>query len=391
MASVLTYRQMHHLPILYEQATSNSTLHLAVRALAFADIKRHNSETREYELKGLHSYGAAITSLRNVVQDPANFKDDQVLAALLLIDTFETLHLARDEPLGLHDKALKYVLEVRGTDSLLSTRRFCLWRIALFRLQARQLLLGEDGGEDGGALQQTLLDSLNQERPDLRVMYHVSQIIHLCTRSNHLLKTSGQEPSATTVVQTTSLLQESAEFVSSIETWTSTIDDSLKPITVMSDVTARLCQLNMSNEDPMDTFECPHMLEHHDVTLAFLWSFYAAAQIILRDHVIQMLRLAASFSQENAQQYLDRTHGEELAIDGLSSSIVRTFPKFMGFDIPKSTGVYPRMAPSQASSLGRFLGVFAMVVVRKTEKTSKQHKQIAEKVLAWMHTHYQIA
>lgn len=300
------------------------------------------------------------------------------------------MYLARSEPLGLHNKALKYLLEARGNDPLHNFRLFCLWRVSIFRLQARQLLLGEDGGEGGGAFQQTLLDSLNQERPDLRVMYHVSQIIHLCSKIDQLRHNSWQEADVTALAQITNLLEEIRKLISSIESWTSTLDKDIKPTPVMSDLTSRFERMTTFNEDTVDTFQCPIMLKYHDITLAFLWSFYAAAQIILRDHTIQILRLAASLSQNNAQQYIDRTRGEELAIDGLSSSIIRSFPHFMGFEVDASTDIHPRERPSQASSLGRFLGVFAMFVVKKTEATSKAHKQHAEKVLGWLRTHYRI-
>ena len=278
------------------------------------------------------------------------------------------------------------MLEVRGVESLHSTRLFCLCRIAIYRLQARQLLLGEDSD----ALQQTLLDSLNRERPDLRVMYDVSQIIHLCSRSNYLINHSRQQHSEAAIAQVTELLHEVGKLTSSIEAWTSTLDDRLKPMPVMSDITTRFHRMTTSNDDnPLYAFQCPRMLKHHDITLAFLWSFYAAAQIILRERTIQILRLAASLSPEDAQQYLDRTLWEELAIDGLSSSIIRSFPDFMGFDVATSTGMHPREQPSQASSLGRFLGVFAMIVLKKTDATSKPHKQCAERVLAWLQAHYQ--
>lgn len=80
---------MHHLPMLYERATSNSLLAQSVRAVAFTDLRRMSNGNPEYEFRGLQSYGAAITRLRAVVQERKDFDDDQILAALLLIDAFE--------------------------------------------------------------------------------------------------------------------------------------------------------------------------------------------------------------------------------------------------------------------------------------------------------------
>ena len=289
--------------------------------------------------------------------------------------------------MGLHDKALKYLLEARGTEPLYSAQRFCLSRVAICRLQARQLLLGEDSTP----LQQTLIDCLNQNRPDLRVMYNVSQIIHFCTKLDRMLYSSAQSASPNAIAQAEDLLQEVRELISSIEAWTAALDDRVKPTPLMSDLTWQLGWMTPACYDhPMGSFQCPNMLEHHDITLAFLWSFFAAAQIILRERTTQILRLAASLSPQGAQYYLDRVPGEELVIDGLSSTIIRSVPKFMGFDVLTSTGIHPQEGHSQANSLGRFLGVFALVVVRRTGATPKKHKDCADMVLTWLHKRYNL-
>ena len=373
---------MHHLPLLYDKSDSNSVLRLSVLALAYG-------ESRDYGLKGLQNYGAAIARLQVVVKEPDSVDDDQLLAAILLIDAFETLHVSRNKPLGLHDKALQYVLQTRGIDQLYSTRRFCLFQAAMYRLYARQLLLGEDSG----MWQQTLLVSLNQERPELRVMHDVSQIIDLRTRADGLTRHPPQNVGAQVIMhQVSDLLQEGRSLISSIEEWTFTLDDRLKPKSIVSD------RLILLDQEPASIgqyamgihgFPCPRMLRHHDVTLAFLWSFYAAAQIILRAHIVQLLQLAASLSHNDAQQYIDRTQGERLAIDGLSASIIRSIPQLMGLDVDPSPHIPPRAGHLPASSLGHFLGVFAMIVVKQTEGTSEIHKQSAESMLAWIHKHYQ--
>lgn len=82
---------MHSLPLLHEMSAPNSVLHLSVLAVAFADLRFVESGSREYEFRGLRSYGSAITRLRVIVQEPNDFKDDQTLAAILLLDIFEVL------------------------------------------------------------------------------------------------------------------------------------------------------------------------------------------------------------------------------------------------------------------------------------------------------------
>lgn len=299
--------------------------------------------------------------------------------------------MGHKEPLGLHDAALKHLLQARGVEQLHSARRFGLCQIALYRLQARQLLLGEDIT----VWQQTLLDSLNLERPDLQIMYHVSRVIRLCHRSDQLIwHIREEEDSTREMPEILRLLQDIEELTTSIETWTSSLDYRIKPmrLTPELDLSLRLGRITTANEEPLiDAFDCPNLLLHHDIAIGDILSFYAAAQMILRDNTVQVLRHAASGSMDTAQQFLDRIPGEELAIDGLSSSIIRSFPALMGFDVSTSTGQKPRKGHSQAESLGRFLGVFAMLVVKKNEATSATHKHCAESVLSWMHSHYQIA
>lgn len=290
--------------------------------------------------------------------------------------------MGRNEPLGLHDKALNYVLEVRGMDQLYSHRSFCLARVAIFRLQARHLWLGEDSGE----LQQTILDSINQDRPDLRVIYHVSQMIHLCARSKRLVEETAETTVDDLSPHIAQLLQKVEDLIASIDTWTSSLDINLKPSPVVKDLMSHFDRMTTSDDEhPMETFECPGMLKHQDITFAFLWSFYAAAQIVLREHTIRVLNLAAKTSESISHTYRDRIEVEKLAIDGLSSSIIRSVPNFIGFTVISAKTWQPRREPSNASSLGRFLGVFPMLVVKRSEATSIDHKRCAEKVLSWTH------
>lgn len=46
-------------------------------------------------VKSRQNYGAALTSMREITNDGERLTDDETLAALLLIDSFESMHLAR--------------------------------------------------------------------------------------------------------------------------------------------------------------------------------------------------------------------------------------------------------------------------------------------------------
>jgi hypothetical protein len=82
---------MHDLPMLYLSAPPESILWLAVRAMAFADMRHSRSEDTPFTTKALRHYGAALSLLRTIAVDEQSLADDRVLAALLLVDNFEVL------------------------------------------------------------------------------------------------------------------------------------------------------------------------------------------------------------------------------------------------------------------------------------------------------------
>lgn len=81
---------LHVVPGLYHTAASDSVLHCAVRALAFADMpKESRDDVSSYRTKAQRSYGLALSRMRELASNEESIVDDHVLAALLLIDNFE--------------------------------------------------------------------------------------------------------------------------------------------------------------------------------------------------------------------------------------------------------------------------------------------------------------
>jgi hypothetical protein len=80
---------MHDLPVLFFDTEPHSVLWLAVRAVAFADIRNESSGTIPFHIKARQHYGAALNRMRTVITDQDNLDDDRVLSAMLLIDNFE--------------------------------------------------------------------------------------------------------------------------------------------------------------------------------------------------------------------------------------------------------------------------------------------------------------
>jgi len=80
---------LHDLPMLYLSAPRESVLWYAVRAVAFADMRGARVENIPFYIKARQQYGAALLHLREIAHSEQRLANDRVLAAILLIDSFE--------------------------------------------------------------------------------------------------------------------------------------------------------------------------------------------------------------------------------------------------------------------------------------------------------------
>ncbi len=80
---------MHDLPMLYLSAPPKSVLWQAVRAVAFSDMKQATAGEKSFSFMAQRHYGAALSLVRAAAHDEQELANDQVLAAILLIDNFE--------------------------------------------------------------------------------------------------------------------------------------------------------------------------------------------------------------------------------------------------------------------------------------------------------------
>lgn len=80
---------MSNMQDLYISAPPQSVLWLAVRAVAYADMRNELSTGTSFSVKARQFYGAALSRLREVAYQGQNLANDHMLAAILLIDNFE--------------------------------------------------------------------------------------------------------------------------------------------------------------------------------------------------------------------------------------------------------------------------------------------------------------
>jgi hypothetical protein len=82
---------MHDLPTLCLSEPPDSVLGLAVRAVAFADLRNESAGNVPFYIKAQQHYGAALNRMRMIVQNQQDLASDRILSAVLLIDNFEVL------------------------------------------------------------------------------------------------------------------------------------------------------------------------------------------------------------------------------------------------------------------------------------------------------------
>lgn len=386
-----------HLPVLYYQSNSDCILWNAVRAMAFADIKNDRStEGVPFHIKARNSYGVALSQIREAVQSEHKLSDDRTLAALLLIDSFEvsivlyipltkfgancvkSMYLARIEPLGPHIAAIKYILQLRGSEQLYDRSRFALFRAANCRLQSRQI----QRGEDPEPVQEELLRKLDAQRPEIHVALDIMDMSRLCAEARNFSDEpidNVEKTQAEVANQVSQLLQRIEELLNSTAAWTSTTTAIWKPKVVDSSSITKSLEASNLHDHPLAHFECPALFTYTHVWFAYIWNFHAASQIVLRECFVRLIIYLAQLRNDDINP--DRISREQGAIEKLSSTIIRSFPPLMGFT--DQDGKRNAAAP-QGLMAGRFLALFAMDVVAKSEYTPSEHQRIAVKVEEWI-------
>ncbi|KAK9365301.1 hypothetical protein V1509DRAFT_407381 [Lipomyces kononenkoae] len=370
---------MHDLPMLYLSAPPESILWLAVRAMAFADMRHHRSEDTPFTTKALRHYGAALSLLRTIAVDEQRLADDRVLTALLLVDNFESMYLGRTEPLGPHSDAVRHVLRARGDKQFFDRSGFSLWRVAHHRLQARQVMLREGPYPE----QIAWMSKLDINFIPLRISVDVQQMNTLAAAAKKL--TLGSEVarpiSSEKVEQARQLAQAIEDLISSIESWTATITDVWRPKTIDPHY---ISETDVSSKFSIPHFICPRLLSYHDIWLAYMWNFHAASQIVLRESLVDVINYNTSRQmQEPGLEDMERVQREQDAVNRLSSILIRSFPQLLGFTHKDTRGPY---LPAQGKMAGRYFSLFSMCVVQTARSTPPEHKQSASEVIEWINS-----
>ncbi|KXL43189.1 hypothetical protein M433DRAFT_162814 [Acidomyces richmondensis BFW] len=368
---------LHTLPQLYSQASPNSALSFAVRAIAAADKRHYHDGKISFHTKARLHYGEALARLRVKANDEQVMTEDCTLATLMLLDSFEEMYLARSEPLGPHSDAVSHILHLRGDAQFFDRSKYALWRMAYDRLQAKQILLREGPS----STQIEWFTKLDTSTPNFRICADKLRMNILCAEAKKLLERNQHPKMALTRAQ--QLIQDIQALLSSIDGWKIEMPTALKPqhasLDQMEPRMSQSCSISSF------LFTCSKALAYRDISIANIWNFYTAGQIVLRESLIEVLEYAAALQQEdNIAETRSKIEIEQIAIQALAGNIIESSPQLLGF-IPAKGGNYPLQ---QGIMAGRFLILFSMWVIQRAKHTSRAHKRISTEIVDWIkHTH----
>jgi hypothetical protein len=392
---------------------SLSVLWLAVRAVAYADMARSTSSgwapPDTFALKARRYYGAALARLRVMVTDPEFLRRDCTLAALLLIDNFEFVYLGRGDPIGPHSEALQHVLLARGDEQFFDKRHFRLWQVGAHRLIRKLMLTGQI--PDNGILE--WMGKLNTNLPDNRIWTDTLQMIALNAEIKAFIRSAAAAHGMTENLETLESQQRLAAAQSLMHRTESLLEDTDTAVTQLA---AEWKPLESSPENigpppdeveggmqrsPIPDFPCPIYLRYADIWVAHVWNLHTAAQIFLREtlvdllHHIVLLRAhipASSLSEDDMVSSAadeSRIESQAAAIERLSTAIVESYPPLLGWKY-RSQGIVP-WAPPQGKMAGRLFSLSSMWIVKMARMTPEAHKRIAGEVIEWINSHHVLA
>lgn len=246
---------------------------------------------------------------------------------------------------------------------------------------ARQVLKREEPGPE----QIAWLEKLDINNIPLRISSDVQRMSTLAGAAkklidDHALSEASQAESLTKARQIASDIQ---NLLTSVQDWTTAITESWKPTLKGPDEIAQRDEPDFSSTIPIPRFKCPRTLSYHDKWLAYMWNFHAAAQIVLRESLAEVIDHAATLQpgyhdEEEMERFM---HQQRRAVVDLSSVIIRSFPQLLGFMHKETQGPY---SLPQGKMAGRFFSLFAMCVVREARFVPDVHRQTASEVIEWI-------
>lgn len=250
------------------------------------------------------------------------------------------------------------------------------------RLQARQIMLGEDPE----AVQIEMSARLNSNDPGIHVATDIIQIAKLQATAKELSQSSEMNSatahSTNTIEQAQQLVIEMASLGDAITLWTETVDGLWKPKVIHSPVFVDRLRRLHSLEHPLHHYPFLEILTYSEIWFAYLWNLHSACQIVLHEWLVQLLRFSVKIAnRELSEDEVERIEQEQNKINTLAKSIIQSSPSLLGLTDELGSDL---TIPLHGVMAGRFLAFFAIDVVQKSKFASAQLKYVATKMAQWI-------
>ena len=292
------------------------------------------------------------------------------------------MYLSRSEPLGPHKSAIRHLLDARGEEQIFNQLRFALWRVALHRLQIRQMLLRE--APECHELK--LLSKLNADLPDVHISLDAQRVIDFSIAAREITESEGYTDTTHQegFERAQQLLHGMTDLIKSMKkfAWDLTASWEQRPVRpAPNEDFQRVEDLSqLSNPDPTR----PRDVEYHDTSLSVMLSFHAASQIILRECCIEMIHFCARF-QDPEMKDLERIQEERNALIQLSRAILRCYSILWDSrdePQPKANILH------SGTMIGRSYSLFTMSVIQKASFVSSECRSRASETIAMIHANH---
>ncbi|KAB5533618.1 hypothetical protein GE09DRAFT_972809 [Coniochaeta sp. 2T2.1] len=382
---------MWELPTLFSNAKKGSVLWHAVRAVAFADMKGESRDSVPYHLKARQHYGAALSCMRTVIADQTELGTDSIMTAILLIDNFELMYLGRNDPHSAHTEAIRHVLHKRTTGEHNTSTRFSLWRVTHYRLIAWQT----QHREHPYAQQLEWLRTLKMDRADFWICVHVLHMNSLSALSKTLTSSStggDQKARLDKLAWARQLASEMQELTVSVESYASGMARAWNASEEDLGGCSPTEEANGSPTLPMPQFPYPRLLKYDDIWLAYIWNFFAASQLVLRESLVEVMEYIDILEDESTanDSRFEVTQKQREWIDVLSAAILKSLPQLLGI-VSKHKSIESAEDSEQGKMAGRLFALFSMWVIQGSKYAALKHKNTASEVIDWINNRHELS
>lgn len=286
--------------------------------------------------------------------------------------------MSRNEPLGPHSKAVEHLLIARGKYQLASRRGFAVWRVALHRLQVRQMILGLDPLP----AQEECIAILHSSDPAIRTASDNQHVVELCSQSRKLLRLSSEETHLHRE-NFMALLRTITSQLISMEEWRKTTPEAWQPEFVEPGT-------KIHREWPRDTrlpsFATSNMRLFYDPWIAYKTGFHHIGCLILRTHLYDLTKkvgIVASDAYEPISAA--ELNAQREAIDRETSALCEIAAPLVHLQESGDEKGYPWRYNAYSKKTSQFFALAACWTLRRCDYASVEQKEFAEAALSIIH------